>query len=61
MIFKFATVKPNNKILFDGETIEVELNRYFRNALYTPVNGDRVYFLFDKETKVYVLQGKVIK
>lgn len=58
--FKFATIKENNKLLFDGDTVEVT-NRYYRNALYTPSTGDRVLFLYDTDTKQYVLQGRVIK
>ncbi|WP_069999451.1 hypothetical protein [Cellulosilyticum sp. I15G10I2] len=61
MTFKFATIKANSKVLFDGEDTEVELNRYFRNALYSPITGDRVLFLYDEISKVYILQGKVVK
>lgn len=61
MTFKFATITSNLKVLFDGEEIPVELNRYFKNALYVPVAGDRVCFLYDEKTKIYVLIGKVVK
>ena len=61
MTFKFATITNNLKVLFDGEETAVELNRYFKNALYTPVANDRVCFLYDEKTKVYVLVGKVVK
>lgn len=61
MIFKFATVGLNNKIVFDGETEEIDVNRYWRNALYTPASGDRVLFLYDEVSKIKILQGRVVK
>lgn len=65
MTFMFATIKPNNMVLFDGDVDipknYIPINRYYRNALYTPVSGDRVLFLHDELTKVKILQGKVVK
>lgn len=61
MTFKFATITEDLKVVFDGEETAIDLNRYFKNALYVPVAGDRVCFLYDEKTKVYVLVGKVVK
>lgn len=61
MKFRFAIITNDLKVLFDGEEIPVELNRYFKNALYTPTSGDRVCFLYDEKTKVHILIGKVVK
>jgi hypothetical protein len=59
MEIKFATITSPSTLMFDGDTEETPINRYFKNALYTPNTGDRVYFLVSGNTKI--LQGKVAK
>lgn len=59
LTLKYATIKANNMILFDGESVEVPVSRYLRLSTYTPVAGDRVVFIVDGTTNILI--GKVVK
>lgn len=59
MEIKFATIVSNSEVKFDGDTIAIPINRHYRNALYAPTIGDRVYFLCQGNVKI--LEGKVVK
>lgn len=62
---RFGLMKSATHVLFDGDedtsTNYIAISKYYRNALYTPSSGDRVYFLCDSSSKQYILEGRVTK